>query len=195
MPLKAPRAGDHRLVYSSKIGGRQIIERDFYYSDGKGGERKETFYLWNSSMDWVVFIMSITKDGKIIAVREFRHGANDFLLTLPGGSPKGTMSPKEVAEMEILEETGYRAKTIIPLSPPVWFLPAALNEKTFLFLGLESEAVAEAECEPNEVMTTVLVPLSEWYRKISSHEILDGKVAAISMLALPYLMLGDIKFK
>lgn len=191
--MEAPRAGESSLIFDAGFG-RGMIARSFYYPEAEGGEREEIFKLWHYKKDWVAMILAVTTDRQVIAVREFRPAANQFLFTLPGGAPKAGLTPREVIQEELLEETGYRAEAFFLLGPATWVDPAALNLRSHLFLAQNCERVKEVEREPTELMETVLISVEEWYNKIFSHEILDQKAIALSCWAIPYLMTGSLRF-
>ncbi len=57
-----------------------------------------------------VYIVPITREGKICMIRLFRYPTNMFSLELPAGAKDSTNSLHN-AKRELLEETGYVAKT------------------------------------------------------------------------------------
>jgi hypothetical protein len=57
-------------------------------------------------------IVPIFKDGSILMVENYRHGARTNLLELPGGLINVNEEPLVAAKRELLEETGYESNTI-----------------------------------------------------------------------------------
>lgn len=53
-------------------------------------------------------ILVLTKDKRVILVRQFRFDPNEILLELPGGGIKKGETPEQAGEQEFLEETGYK---------------------------------------------------------------------------------------
>jgi 8-oxo-dGTP pyrophosphatase MutT (NUDIX family) len=49
-------------------------------------------------------------------VRQYKHGAREILLELPGGLCDANEPPEEAAQRELLEETGYAADRLTPLA-------------------------------------------------------------------------------
>ena len=181
MTLQAPQAGE-RTVLASKYG-RCLYEQIFIYPDG----HSDSFSLWGYERGVPAIIFPVTADKQVVAVRQFRHGANDFMLEVPGGIPKGSQLSEEVAERELLEETGYKAKQIIGLGVQPWMDAAAHTLRFTPFLGLDCTKVSKPSPGKNEILETVLVPLEEWYKKIWRGEICDNKVIGHSLLVLPFL--------
>ena len=61
-------------------------------------------------------ILALTADGRVVTVREYRHGAGISVPALPSGSVEAVdADPSAAAVRELVEETGYRADRIVPL--------------------------------------------------------------------------------
>ncbi len=60
----------------------------------------------------IVTIIGVTKDNKILMIKEFRPGAKDYTLWLPGGRVKKNESFEKAALREFGEETGYTAQRL-----------------------------------------------------------------------------------
>ena len=58
-------------------------------------------------------ILALTRDLQVILVRQFRPGPNEILVELPGGYIGKNQTPKQAAERELMEETGYKGKAKI----------------------------------------------------------------------------------
>src|SRR3990167_5705959 len=82
-------------------------------------------------------IFPITDDFNVIAIRQFRHAADEFVLELPGGTPEKETA-KENAIRELIQETGYWGRQIEHLTEkPIYFDPASLTVQfdPYLFHG------------------------------------------------------------
>src|ERR1700733_14051622 len=56
----------------------------------------------------VVLVFPITADGKVIMVRQYKHGAKEILLEFPGGIVDTSEDSVHAAALrELREETGY----------------------------------------------------------------------------------------
>ena len=49
-------------------------------------------------------------DGRLITLKQYRHGVGDVCLALPGGGVEKGEGPVDAAKRELLEETGYVAE-------------------------------------------------------------------------------------
>ncbi len=74
----------------------------------------DKYYIINCP-DWVN-VVPVTTDGKIIMIRQWRHGINAESLEVPGGviDPSDS-TPSKAALRELEEETGYSSQEIISL--------------------------------------------------------------------------------
>ena len=80
-----------------------------------------------------VAIVPITKEGKLVMVKQFRYPSGKVLLEIPAGKiDKGETNPEETARRELKEETGYEADEVISLG---YFYPlfGSTDEKIHLF--------------------------------------------------------------
>src|SRR6476469_5123856 len=64
--------------------------------------------------DWCN-IIPVRKDGRIVMVRQFRFGAWQPSLEIPGGIVDPGEDPQTAAVRELAEETGYRPARVIAL--------------------------------------------------------------------------------
>src|SRR5262245_30832373 len=87
------------------------VERPLAESPVDGS--RHAFYRIRSQ-DWTQ-IVPITRDGHIVLVRQYRHGAERLTLEIPGGLIDPGEDPGEAALRECLEETGYRGREAISL--------------------------------------------------------------------------------
>lgn len=69
------------------------------------GEVNDEFYVLEYP-DWVN-ILAITKDGKFVFERQYRHGLGETRYEIPAGVIEEDEAPIDAAKRELLEETGY----------------------------------------------------------------------------------------
>ena len=56
--------------------------------------------------DWCN-VIALTPDGRLVLVRQFRYGVNDFSLEIPGGMVDPGEDPVQAGVRELREETGF----------------------------------------------------------------------------------------
>lgn len=119
--------------------------------------RVETFYVIEAN-DWVN-IIPLTDDGKVVMVRQFRHGSKDVTLEIPGGIVEEASS-EEAALRELLEETGFSGERVLHLgttNPN----PAIFTNLCHTYLVHNAVKVADSNLDPDEDIDVVLVPVDE----------------------------------
>lgn len=83
-----------------------------------------------------VAIVPITKDQKIILVRQYRYAAKKVLLEVPAGTLEIAEDPKLAAIRELREETGFSAKNLKYLTG-FWTAPGFCSEFIHGYLATE----------------------------------------------------------
>ena len=179
----APQSGEQRTVVRKY--GKHVFFQDFTMP---GAAESSEFLLFElSTIPSIVF--PVTCDGKVIAIRQFRHGANQFVLELPGGCPLVPgADAAETFRRELAEETGYSPTSFLQLvGSPLWFEPAASRMQYDAFLALDCIKTQEPKPDSNEVLRVELYELSIWAMMLTNGSICDDKTIAVSLLALSAL--------
>lgn len=131
--------------------------------------KKCTFYRIECQ-DWVS-VLPITGDGNVLLVRQFRAGIEEVNLELPGGIIEVGESPQQAALRELEEETGY---TTTPNKLQslgfVWPNPAIQNNRCYLFVAEQIEALGDVHFDEAEDIENVIIPYDEFLNKIAKHE-------------------------
>jgi 8-oxo-dGTP pyrophosphatase MutT (NUDIX family) len=126
--------------------------------------------------DWVN-IIAVTEDKQVILIEQFRYGAEEITLEIPGGMVDSIEEPIRAAKRELVEETGYTAREIIPLgkSRPN---PAIQNNWIYHFLARNCEKNNDTAFDEHESIITKLVALEDIDRLIETGEITHSLVLA-----------------
>jgi len=108
-----------------------------------------------------VVVIALTKNQEVILERNWRAPIESHIIQLPAGLTDVVgESEEETAKRELLEETGYLAKELIPImvSP----LNAALTPiKGSYFLAQGVEYTQKPRVDTNENIEVLKVPISE----------------------------------
>ncbi|MDO8629897.1 MAG: NUDIX hydrolase [Phycisphaerales bacterium] len=123
-----------------------------------------------------VVILPILDERRIVMIRNFRHSVGEELLELPAGTCEPGESIVETARRELIEETGYRARSVNPLGE-FYASPGVMTEMMHAFVATDLEACGQA-LEPDERIVPEIVELARVRRMLSSAELRDGKTIA-----------------
>lgn len=113
-----------------------------------------TFYTIDTR-DWVN-VIPVTPEGKIVMIRQYRHGSREVTLEIPGGLVDED-DPGRAATRELLEETGYAgdpAQSLGFVNPN----PAIFNNLCHTYLIENAREVSEKMLDPDEDIEVVLTP-------------------------------------
>src|SRR5665213_1948811 len=137
--------------------------------------------------DWVN-VLPLTSDGKMVLVRQYRHGADQEFLEIPGGSthPGANEDPQLAGARELLEETGYKSSTWIPCGSH-YPNPALQGNRLHTYVALDCKKVAEPDLDPYEDLTVELLDVNEVLRLWTEGAFGHSLIAASIGLALKTL--------
>lgn len=179
-----------------KVGETEIVTDTKYkkftkdrWINPKTGKEEDYYFLGIKGGKTPTIIFAVTSDRHVIAVKQFRHGAEEVLIETPGGNPKiPEDTPEQVARTELEEETGFQAGKIILLGGGlIWFEPASYKVGFHPFLAKDCVKVGSQNLDESEIIEFELIPLDEWLAMIHSGVIRDAKTIAVTFLALPHL--------
>lgn len=144
------------------------------------GHEMEEFYVLDSP-DWA-FVLPVTDDGNVVLVRQYRHGAKNVSLELPAGVIEPNEAGLDGAKRELLEETGYAAKTWYPLSArhPE---PARHSSRAHFYVATGAYLAEPPTPEAGELLDLVIVPQAELGERIDNGEIIHWVHVAGILLA------------
>ncbi len=111
------------------------------------------YYVF-SYPEWV-HVVAITRANEVVLVRQYRHGAGEVFLELPGGQADAADTDLErTARRELEEETGFVAshwQHVTTMHPN----PATHANRLHFYLALDSEPAGPQQLDPTEAGLTV----------------------------------------
>ncbi len=175
-----------KLVESIDVSDHRVFRlRHDVYHFGPAGTTRDFVVL--DSPDWIN-VVPVTDDGRIIMIRQYRHGTRTVMLEVPGGMIDPGESPEEAAERELLEETGYEAERI-ELLGRVRPNPAILDNTCHMFLAEGCRRVAELNLDAFEQIEVMPVAIEEIPEMVRTGHIDHGLV----LNALGYMGLTKVR--
>ena len=132
-----------------------------------------------------VAVLPVYSDGTAVLIRQYRPVVGEYVLEAPAGVIDEGETPEEAARRELEEETGLRARELIPLGLG-YTSPGYSTEVLYLYLALDPEQ-GEARPEEHEIVENQLFPLEALMRMIREGAIRDLKTIALISTAYVYL--------
>ncbi|MEG0392104.1 MAG: NUDIX hydrolase [Anaerovoracaceae bacterium] len=117
--------------------------------------------------------VALTKENKLVMVKQFRKAVERVVLELPAGKLEGDEDPEEAVKRELREETGYVAGTVSKLST---MLPSVGYTQERLHIYLAEDLVGgETDFDENEARDLVDYDGEGGCEMIMKGEIQDAK--------------------
>ncbi len=143
-------------------------------------------YHINEFSDWVNGVV-ITKDQKVIFVKQYRHGGGDFFIEVPAGTVEKEEDLLEAFKREVQEETGYGSLLEPILLGHFNVNPANQNNHITTYLMLDAELVSTQNLDPTEDIEVVIFSLDEVQERLKNNAFNHLFCVYALMLALNYL--------
>jgi ADP-ribose pyrophosphatase len=121
-------------------------------------------------------VLPVTKDGKIVMVKQYRNALDRVTLEIPAGGINPGETPFESAVRELTEETGYRSDQVTHLKDIVSAI-GFCNETIYIYLA-ENLIPASQNLDEDEFLDVYEYPLEEVLDLVLSNQIIDGKTTA-----------------
>jgi ADP-ribose pyrophosphatase len=143
------------------------------------------YYVYNFP-DWVTAV-AITRDGKVILEKQYRHALGQTDLEIPGGCVDRTdASFEEAIARELLEETGYRFDQIEFLGKTSCN-PSTHSNLMYAYLATGGERISEQELDAGEDIDIVLVTMDEFVQLFKEQQFIQSMHVVAIQLALEKL--------
>jgi 8-oxo-dGTP pyrophosphatase MutT (NUDIX family) len=145
------------------------------------GHEIEQFHLIQAP-DWAS-ALCVTEQGRVVLVRQYRHGLGGSSLELPAGVIEPGEDPLAAARRELCEETGFEAERWTALSS-VATEPARHTTRAHFFCALGARRVRAPALDPSEDLQLVEVGREELARLVEGGEIEHGVHVGAILLAM-----------
>jgi len=175
------------MATKDKIEKWKVIHSEYLSKEPWFTARKDTVELPNGNQipsyyileypEWVN-VLAITKEGKFIFVKQYRHGLREVFFELCAGvCEKEDASPLESAKRELMEETGYgngtwKEYTVLSANP------STMTNLTHCFLATDVEQVSAQQLEATEDLSVHLLSIEEVKELLATDQIKQSLMAA-----------------
>jgi len=122
-------------------------------------------------------ILPIDANGNIIVINQYRPSLKKWLLELPAGTLERGEPIEACAHRELEEETGYSAQSMISLGQ-VTPLAGFCDEIQYLFVAKLLSQTQRYQCDEDEIIEVISLPIEQLEQKIIQGEITDAKTIA-----------------
>lgn len=157
-----------RKVYSGpvfSVSSDQVIE--------PGGIKARRDIVHHTGSVVILAVEGSGSDSKILLERQYRHAVRDYMWELPAGRIDEGETELAAAKRELLEETGYTAKSWRRILK-FYVSPGFLDEYMAVYLARQL-LVGTAQPEADEKIEQKLLPLSQAVQMALSGKIRDAK--------------------
>ena len=153
---------------------------------GSGGEMYPYYVL--EYTNWAT-VFPVTTEGKVILLKQYRYGAGEWSIEIPGGimDPHET-DPLAAGRRELLEETGYSCGQIREVGK-VTPNPATANNWMHIFLATDCQLTHDQSFDPHEELDVFLASIEEVKQLIRENKIIQSLHVTAMLYAL--LALGE----
>lgn len=142
---------------------------------------EEHDYFLHGTNEHIASVFALTKNGEIILAREYRPGPDLVLDEIPGGLIDEGETPKEAAQRELFEETGYKGEITLMGKT---FISAYSPKIKYCFLARNCIKAGEPQNEAHEFIDVILKTKEELEAQISQGLLTDMETALFGLRAL-----------
>ncbi len=111
-------------------------------------------------------------------LKQYRYAIDQYIIEAPAGTMEQGEAPLATAGRELIEETGFAAKTIEPKGF-IYTTPGFTDEKIFLFEARDLSPSQEYGKDEDEVIEVIDVALTDLPTMIRDGRIVDGKTICL----------------
>ena len=129
-----------------------------------------------------VVIAGMTKEDKVVLVKQYRYSIDRELIELPAGRIEAGEDPYPAAQRELTEETGYHAENWQELSR-MYSAPGFCNEIIYIYLA-ENLTYKGKNLDFDEETEVIELTLTEAWAMVHNGQIQDAKtIAGLGLLS------------
>jgi len=116
--------------------------------------------------------------GRCKLLRQYRYAVGQYIHEAPAGTMEPGEDPVVTAHRELVEETGFAAKTIVPKGF-IFTTPGFTDEKIYLFEARDLVPSQEFSRDDDEVIEVMDIPIQDLDALIKDGTICDAKTICL----------------
>lgn len=171
----------------------RILQSEYLFSDlwfrvrrdrceTPSGKIVEPYYVYEFPT-WVTAV-AITREGKVIMERQYRHALGEVCLEIPGGCVDDSDPDLETAiRRELLEETGYVFDQVEYMGK-ISANPSTNNNLMHMFLATGGVRQGDQQLDHNEEIDLELVSVDQLQSLLENNQIIQSMHASCIFYAL-----------
>lgn len=111
-------------------------------------------------------------------IRQYRYAIDASIFEAPAGTIDEGEEPHETAYRELIEETGMKAKTLIP-EGWIYSSPGYTDERIWLYRAEGLSSCSDYDKDEDEVIEVVRIPIGDLAAMIADGRIVDAKTICL----------------
>ena len=116
--------------------------------------------------------------GRCKLLRQYRYAVGQYIHEAPAGTMEPGEDPVVTAHRELVEETGFAAKTIVPKGF-IFTTPGFTDEKIYLFEARDLVPSQEFSRDDDEVIEVMDIPIQDLDALIKDGTICDARTICL----------------
>ncbi|TXL67913.1 NUDIX hydrolase [Cerasibacillus terrae] len=122
-----------------------------------------------------VAVIPVTKEGKIVFVKQYRKPLEKVLIEIPAGKLESGEAPEKTAVRELEEETGFTTNDLTFVTS-FYTSPGFADELMYIYLTTELEALEQPPAgDEDEFIELIELTLEEAKQYVKENKIHDAK--------------------
>lgn len=152
----------------------RVVARDLVLPNG----RRTTYTVVEHP--GAVAIVPVHSNGDVVLLRQFRPSIGEEIFEIPAGTIEKGEAPLATAKREIIEETGFKAKTWSKIAE-FYTAPGFCTELMHVYIA-RGLAPAKLPGDADEILDPVRMSLDQALKMIRAKKIRDAKSIAGLMI-------------